>query len=67
MARPGTNGRFSFADLPAGDYLLAALTDVEPNEWQKRDVLAELAPAGVKVTLGEGERKHQDLQVKGGF
>jgi uncharacterized protein (DUF2141 family) len=66
MARPGTDGRFSFTDLPSGDYLLAALTDVEPNEWQKLGFLNELAPAGVRVTLGEGERKQQDLRVKGG-
>jgi hypothetical protein len=60
MARPGTDGRISFADLPAGDYLLAALTDVEPNEWQKPDVLAELAPAGVR---SPSERASENIRI----
>ena len=48
----------------AGDYLLVALTDVEPNEWQKPEFLAEIAPGGVKVTIGEGEKKVQDLRIR---
>src|SRR6185295_16284435 len=31
--RPGTDGAFSLKGLPAGDYFLAAITDVEPGEW----------------------------------
>jgi hypothetical protein len=64
--RPATDGRFSFADLPPGDYLLVALTDVEPDEWQQPDFLATIAPHGLKVTLGLGERKTQDLRIGGG-
>jgi carboxypeptidase family protein len=61
--RPDTAGRFSVVDLPSGDYLLVALTDVAPNEWQRPEFLAEIAPAGVRVSLGEGERKSQDLRI----
>ena len=64
--RPGTDGRFSFTDLPAGDYLLVALTDVEPGEWQKPSFLSAIAPAGVRITLAHGERKQQDLRISGG-
>jgi len=63
-ARPATNGRFVFADLPAGDYLLAALTDLDPLEWQTVEFLEQVAGAGVKVTIGEGEKRVQDLRVK---
>jgi hypothetical protein len=61
--RPGTDGRYRFVDLPPGDYLLAALTDLDEDTWRTREVLEQLAPAGVPLTLGEGERKVQDLRV----
>jgi hypothetical protein len=63
-ARPATNGRFVLTDLPAGDYLLAALTDLDPLEWQTAEFLEQVAAASVKVTLGEGEKKVQDLRVR---
>ena len=61
--RPATNGRFAFADLPGGDYLLVALTDLLSGDLQRADFLAEIAPAGVRVSLGQGENKTQDLQI----
>lgn len=61
--RPATDGKFSFTDLPAGDYLLVALADVEPNEWEKSEFLQEIASSGLKVTIGEGEKKIQDLRI----
>ncbi len=33
QTRPATDGVFSVKGLPAGDYYIAALTDVEPGEW----------------------------------
>jgi hypothetical protein len=65
MTRPSTEGRFSFGDLPAGDYLLVALTDVEPAEWQTAEFLRTIAGAGVKLSLAQGERKIQDLRIAG--
>jgi hypothetical protein len=62
--RPASDGRFSVADLPAGDYLIAALTDVEPNEWQDPAFLEQLVPGAFKVTLADGGRVIQDLQIK---
>jgi hypothetical protein len=60
--RPATNGRFAFADLPPGTYVIVALTDV-PDEWRTAEFLSGLPPAGVKVILGEGERKVQNLRI----
>ena len=34
IQRPGTDGKYTFVDLPAGDYLLAAVTDMEPDAWK---------------------------------
>lgn len=61
--RPGSDGRFSMPDLPPGDYLLGVVTDIEPEDWQDPALLEQLAPTSVKVELGEGEKKVQDLQL----
>jgi protocatechuate 3,4-dioxygenase beta subunit len=63
--RPSTDGRFSFGDLPAGTYRLAAMTGVEPGAWFDPELLRQLAAASVPVTLGKGEAKTQDLRVTG--
>jgi hypothetical protein len=63
-SRPTADGRFAFADLPPGDYILATLSDVSGTDWQKPESLAQIVAAGVKVTLGEGERKTQDLRAR---
>jgi hypothetical protein len=64
--RPGTDGRFEFRDLPPGDYLMVALTDAEPDEWQRPDFLARIASFGINVTLSLGETKAIDLRIGGG-
>jgi hypothetical protein len=61
--RPGVDGRFSFIDLPVGDYFVAALTDVEPNEWQESGFLERIVPASLKITIGDSEKKVQDLRL----
>jgi hypothetical protein len=62
--RPLSNGVFSATDLPDGDYLIAALTDVEPRDLADRDWLAQVAAAGVKVTLAPQGVTRQDLRVE---
>ena len=64
-ARPASDGRFAFSDLPAGDYLLAALGDLDPADLDDRAFLEQLTAAGVKVSLGEGQRTTQDLRIGG--
>lgn len=61
--RPNTQGRFSVRDLPAGDYIIAAVSDIEPGQWNDAKFLEELALFGVKVTLGDGEKKMQNLKI----
>ena len=64
--RPGTDGRFSVRNLPAGSYMLVAVTDVEPGEWYDPDFLEQLAAAAMRLTLGEGENKTQDIRLASG-
>jgi protocatechuate 3,4-dioxygenase beta subunit len=64
--RPGTDGRFNIADLPAGDYRIAALMDIAPGEANDPAFLEQLVPASVAFALKDGESKIQDLKLSGG-
>ena len=60
-----SSGRYVLANLPPGNYLLCALTDVDEGQWNEAGFLDPLVPASVRITLTEGERKVQDLRVGG--
>src|SRR5262249_40356389 len=63
-SRPATNGAFVLHDLPPGEYFLAALADVGPEEWQDPVLLAQAASVAVRVTIAAGENKIQNLQLR---
>jgi hypothetical protein len=62
-SRPAVDGHFIFRGLPAGDYLLAAVTDIEPGGQYDPDFLAGLAAAAVRVTMPDGGKQVQDIRV----
>jgi hypothetical protein len=62
--RPSSDGAFEFQNLPAGNYLLIATTDVEPNEWNELAFIASVAPHGVPVIIRDGTRTIQNLHIK---
>jgi hypothetical protein len=62
--RPGVDGTYSIRDLPPGDYLLGALTDVDPDEWQDPSFLEAVAPSAIKISLAAGEKKTQNLAIR---
>ena len=64
--RPSSDGKFSVTGLPAGEYYVGAVTDLEPGDWQDPAFLEQLAAAAIKVTLGDGEKKVQDIKIAGG-
>ena len=64
--RPSTDGKFTFRNLPAGQYRLTAVTDAEQGEWFDPGFLSQLAGASVPVTIGENEKKVQDIRLAGG-
>ncbi len=67
--RPGTNGEFALsgpglATLPPGEYLIAAVTDIDRNEQHDPAFLATLVTSAVPVTLTLGGRTVQDLRIR---
>ncbi len=62
-ARPGTDGKFTLRGLPAGDYQIAALGDLEPGMQYDLEFLRALLAASTRVTLGEGAKVTQDLRI----
>lgn len=63
--KPSADGAFTFRNLPPGDYLLAAIDDVETNEWFDPSFLQRLLPTAMKVAIAEGEQKVQDIKLGG--
>ena len=68
-AQPGNDGRFTLggpgpAVLPAGEYYLAAVTDVSRDEQYDPAFLQSIIPAAIRVTLAPGERRTQNLAVR---
>jgi len=63
QVRPSSDGQFAFRLLLAGDYLIAAATDIEPGGTNDPDFLTELSKNAAKVTVAEGEKKIQPLKI----
>jgi uncharacterized protein (DUF2141 family) len=63
VIRPATDGAFVARGLPAGEYFIAALTDLEPGESNDPTLLAQLASAASKVTLRDGATTTQDFRI----
>jgi hypothetical protein len=64
--RPAVDGRYMMKGLPPGEYYLAAVTDVDQDEWQDPAFLSELISASIKLTIAGSEKKVQDLRLGGG-
>ena len=65
QARPDNTGGFSISTLPAGEYYVAALTDLDPSDLAEIGFLESLVAASIRVTLVPGEMKAQTLKVAG--
>lgn len=64
--RPGNTGTFRIANLPPGEYYLCALTELDNREISSASstFLEALAAASFKISLTEGQKLTQDVQVK---
>lgn len=59
-----TNGQYRMDDLPPGDYYLAALVEVAPDDWLDSVFLEQVVREAIRVSVGSGEQKIQDLRIR---
>ena len=57
-------GRYTISTLPPGEYRVAAVDDLEPNEQFDRAFLEALHARSIAVTLGEGDKRTLDIPVR---
>jgi protocatechuate 3,4-dioxygenase beta subunit len=62
--RPGLDGRYRVPGLPAGPYFVAAIPDAQAVEWQDPRVLEAVSRTAARITLGDGEKKTQDVVTR---
>ena len=63
--RPDATGRYRIVGLPPGDYLLAAVSELQPDDFADPAFLEMLVPGSVKISLAEGEKETQDVMLAG--
>jgi hypothetical protein len=63
--RTASDGSYTYRIVPPGEYFLAPVDDVEPGEWFDPAFLQRLAPTALRLTIGEGEKKVQNVKVGG--
>src|SRR5262249_6124758 len=54
-SRPGTDGQFTFRNMPPGQYRLTAVSDAEPGEWYDPAFLSQVVPASMTLSIADGE------------
>ena len=65
-ARTDRSGAYKLALIPAGDYLVVAVDDVEQGEWFDPTFLEQIRSRATKVRIDEGQQQTQDLKARDG-
>jgi protocatechuate 3,4-dioxygenase beta subunit len=61
-ARPDLNDVYT-VNVPAGDYFIAAIDDIELGEWNDPELLGSLRERATRVTIPDRERMTIDLRM----
>jgi protocatechuate 3,4-dioxygenase beta subunit len=61
--RPSADGAFVFRRLPPGEYRLAAVVNGSDGDARDPAFLRRLLPASVRIVLGDGEERVQNLTI----
>ena len=64
-ATAASDGKFKLVGLPPGEYYMAAVTEFEYTDLSDASFLEQLSAGAFKITLGEGEKKVQDIRMGG--
>jgi hypothetical protein len=62
-ARTNDTGAYRLRALPAGDYYLVAVDDVDQGEWFDPAFLQSVRDKATRISIGEGDKKTQDLRA----
>jgi len=62
-ARPNQDGRYTLRGMPPHDYLVVAVKDMEPGQFQDPEFLESIKAQAVRISLNEGETKVQDVKA----
>jgi hypothetical protein len=63
--RADVRGTYTIAGLPAGEYYVAAATAIESTMQYEPAYLEQFVPVAIKMAIGEGEKKVQDMRIGG--
>ena len=61
--RSSPTGTFSFPLTVPGEYYLAVLTELDTADWPEVDFKEQIVPSAIKITIGKGEKKVQDMKI----
>ena len=59
-------GGTAISGLPAGEYYVCAATEFSALELYAPEFLEQLVAGSFKITLGDGEKKTQDMKIGSG-
>ena len=62
--QPATDGSFVVKNLPVGNYRIAAVRDLSPDDATDAAFLEQLMTSSIPFTLAAGERKTQKLTIR---
>jgi hypothetical protein len=63
--QPATDGRFRVTGLLPGEYYLAVVTEIDSDQATDPRFLETLLPMAMRLTIGEGETRQQNLRIGG--
>jgi hypothetical protein len=63
--RPDAAGRYLFRGLPAGEYVLAATTDLVPRDLYDEAALERIVEQSTPLSMSWGEKKSINLRIGG--
>jgi protocatechuate 3,4-dioxygenase beta subunit len=62
-ARTDSSGSYHLSAVPAGDYLVIAVEEVDQGEWFDPSYLDQIRSRATKIRIDEGDQRTQDLKV----